>query len=72
MKTFILALGDEIFFAKVFEGKIITKYAFSDADKFTEHTMRRSGVDLEVFTNNWTRRGVAPLWCHFHKPAAIK
>ena len=72
MQTFILALGNDIFFAKIFDKKIITKYAYSDADKFTEHTLRRSGVDLEVFMNNWARRGIAPLWAHFHKPGSFE
>lgn len=71
-ETFLLALGEEIFFAKIFDKKIVTKYAFHDVDKINFDKIGRSGADIEVFEHNCARRAIAPLWAYFHKPESFK
>ena len=68
LKTFILAVGKEVFFAKVYKKKIITKYSYADADKFNDFTINRNGADMEVFQYGWKMQGITPLWSHFHMP----
>lgn len=70
-ETFLLCLGDDVFFAKTAGKKIITKSCYSDIEMIKDIGLAARGGDVEVFLHNLAKRKVTPLWAHFHKPEVI-
>lgn len=67
-QVILLSNGKEIFFAKIYKEKILTRYAYHECEKTAPETINRKGGYLEVFLNNLAQQGVTPKWAHFFAP----
>ena len=61
-EVFLLAVGKDVFFARVVGKKLATRYSYSDL----LGTMPRAYI--EVFINNLAKQNIVPLWTEFKTP----
>ena len=61
-EIFLLAVGNDVFFARVNGKRLATRYAYTDALE----TEPRSHI--EVFMNNLCKRNIIPFWAPFQMP----
>ena len=61
-EVFLLAVGKDVFFARVNGKKLATRYSYADA----LDTMPRAYI--EVFINNLAKQHIVPFWAPFKMP----
>ena len=62
-EVFLLAVGKDVFFARVNGKKLATRYSYADV----LDTMPRAYI--EVFINNLAKQNIVPLWTEFKTPS---
>ena len=70
-EVFMLAVGEQVFFAKIVNGRIVTKNGYTDAVN-SDMTKPYAGAEVSVFLNRNKANGITPVWAHFHAPQSLK